>query len=141
MYGGVGGIAGENSGLIQNCQVSVSSGCDMTATNGWYCGGIVGANWAGAILNCSVSGTSEIRAKGTSQCNVVGGIAGINQAIIRWCYVGSGVDVNCYTTSDNSSGDDVGGIVGEIKEASAILECAFRKCYCGQSTGLAGSSA
>jgi len=123
-YGGVGGIVGENSGLIQNCQVSVNSANAMYVTNGSHCGGIVGENLSrGTILNCGAVGTSSIRARGTSGCNGVGGIAGVNSGLIQWCWVGPDVEIDADYSGSN--GDESGGIVGD-NEGGRVIECESR---------------
>lgn len=69
----IGGIAGENSGLIQNC---VFSG---TVTGADSIGGIAGYNTAdGIIENCQIYGTIQ-------GSHFVGGIAGDNNGVIRKC--------------------------------------------------------
>lgn len=69
----VGGIAGENRGLLENC---VFSG---TVSGGDRVGGIAGRNTAtGQILKCNVEGTIQGN-------HFVGGIAGENAGMIRTC--------------------------------------------------------
>lgn len=121
-FGGVGGIVGENSGLIQNCQVSLA-GFHMYVTNGSHCGGIVGANFQGTILSCSVVGSGDITARGTSGGDNIGGIAGMNSGVIRWCWVGADVAVDA--DIGGNPGDTVGGIVG-WNTGGRILECESR---------------
>lgn len=122
-YGGVGALVGENSGLIQNCHVSVNSANTMYVTNGSHCGGIVGENYRGTILNCSVTGTTDIEARGASSGDGLGGIAGVNSGLIRWCWVGPDVSIDGDVSGANS--DEIGGIVGS-NEGGQVVECESR---------------
>jgi hypothetical protein len=116
----LGGIAGENDGLIQNCVVTVDSGYTMYITNGYYCGGIAGENFRGTILNCGVEGTTAIQARGSVGGDYVGGIAGLNSGMVRWCWVGSGVSVDTHYSGSN--GRNTGGIVGD-NAGGNVWEC------------------
>ena len=87
----VGGVAGYNSGIIENCYVT------GVVTGGESVGGIAGYN-GGEIRNCYT--TCNITGSGFS----VGGIAGLNS-------VGRNI-ANCYTTGIISGTDRTGGIVG-----------------------------
>lgn len=69
----VGGIAGSNQGLIQNCSFT------GTVSGGDYIGGIAGSNsLTGTIDSCQVYG--NIHGK-----HFVGGIAGDSAGVIRYC--------------------------------------------------------
>lgn len=73
----IGGIAGENSGEIDNCRVTG----DVTLTGTWRVGGIAGENSG----NIKVSSVSKIRLvlKEERQGSCVGGIAGENSGNIE----------------------------------------------------------
>jgi pimeloyl-ACP methyl ester carboxylesterase len=118
--GGVGGIAGENAGLIKNCHVYAER---MYVTNGNHVAGIAGENYRGTIENCSVYGLTEISARGpANDSDTVGGIAGENSGLIRWCSVGADVDLDGDVYGSN--GDRVGGIVGN--NYGQVVECESR---------------
>ena len=102
-----GPVAGQNNGIITNCDVTISSGSSITLTatssRQARAGGIVGQN-SGEISSCTVTG-------GTVQANGcpsnTGGIAGRNINKIDSCTV---TDVTIEATS--SSGAFAGGLVG-----------------------------
>ena len=91
-FGSVGGITGENGGMITNCYVEA----DITHTGGQSAGGIAGVNQI-TIENCYTTGN-------ISSGNSTGGVVGVNHGQIT----------NCYTTG-NVSGSNVrtGGMAGE----------------------------
>ena len=69
----VGGIAGENAGLVENCTFT------GTAAGAQYVGGIAGRNHLTGILqNCTVSGAVQ-------GSHFVGGLVGENSGVIRDC--------------------------------------------------------
>ena len=100
----IGGIAGWNTGTIQNCVVTASvSGTSLNDTYNTV-GGIAGINSdGGTILNCYTTGS--VSAGTTLEANA-GGIAGYNWGIVD----------SCYTTGEISIISGVnnfaGGIVG-----------------------------
>jgi len=125
--GAVGGIAGENSGLIQNCRVSVNSSFHMYVTNGSYCGAIVGANTqTGKILNCAFVGNGAVEARGTTGGHGIGGIAGANSGLIRWCWTEAAVTVDADV--GGAPGEEVGGIAGR-NDGGSVLECESRVAF------------
>lgn len=73
----IGGLAGTNSGEIDNCRVTG----DMTITGTWRVGGLVGTNSG----NIKVSSVSKVRLvlKENRKGSCVGGIAGINSGNIE----------------------------------------------------------
>jgi len=95
---GTGGIAGVNSGTIQNCFVTGAIG-DMTVK-----GGIAGSNTASAVIkNCYFSG--EVFFNNIHLNHTSGGIAGES----------SGVISNCISLAKSVTGEyenDVGRVVG-----------------------------
>ena len=128
----VGGIAGENYGTIENCTVTANivnedhdrvggivgenrpggivKGCHVMGTikgteSAKYVGGITGRNLSGAndpeIVNCWV----EADVSSEHDKAAVGGIAGYNNAFLRYCCMTGNVS--------NPKGDCVGGIVGK----------------------------
>lgn len=121
----VGAVAGYNntSGIIENCHVT---GASELWSSGNCAGGVVGWNY-GRITACHVA--KECKVKGCA----VGGIVGSNNfsGPITGCYalcslegdkiggicweLNSGSLTACYSKcSYNSSGSNIGGIVGEI---------------------------
>ncbi|MCL2020237.1 MAG: hypothetical protein FWG70_10845, partial [Oscillospiraceae bacterium] len=102
----VGGLAGSNSGLINNSSVSGVS--NVTGTTD-YIGGFVGSN-SGRILNSFSTVTTQGK-------RYVGGFAGnMTGGLIDGCYA---------TGNANASGSSAGGFVGRISGASSII----RNCY------------
>ena len=101
----VGGIAGENHGLIQNCTVTAN----IIEDGNDYVGGIVGENCSdGTVTGCRVEG----RIEGVGSATMIGGIAGLNIGAYSNIY---GNITNCRVSADIISGSDsknVGGIVG-----------------------------
>lgn len=111
----IGGIAGENSGTVENC---VFSGSVTGAEN---IGGLVGTNTpSGIIENCQIYGTIH-------GDHFVGGIAGNNYGVIRNCsnlakinttaeensIEISDITLDSMTTSESAvTATDIGGIAG-----------------------------
>ena len=88
----VGGIAGENAGVVSQCSVNGATikGSNTSSKNG--VGGIVGRNGnnntayeTGYVVNCYVNGVTV----GSSGQSWVGGIAGFNDSLsyVSTCYV------------------------------------------------------
>ena len=112
----VGGIAGVNAGLLENCTVS------GTINGQNYVGGITGDNIM-CISGCNVSGS-------VSGNDFVGGIAGQNdmlnrqvldpngQSIVTYSYI-----TGCFSTADVSGQENVGGIVGHNASESTLAAC------------------
>ena len=97
---GIGGIAGVNNGIIQNCFVSGSIG-DMYGK-----GGIVGSNPAsGTIQNCFFAGTISHRREDNSA--VSGGIAGVSSGTVTNC-----VSLAESVTEEPENNNTVGRVVG-----------------------------
>ena len=99
----VGGIVGENYGLIENCTVVADIESDHN-----YVGGIVGRKYSGSIVRgCHVTGTI----KGTGSATYIGGICGWNTGGAE----DAGI-INCWVEADVSSEYDgsvrMGGICG-----------------------------
>ena len=127
----VGGIAGDNSGNIENCSVTGNvNGITL------YVGSIVGQN-SGIVKNCYFKGV-------ISGESYIGGIVGENRGegivetsysignVSGYDYVGGVVGYNaqyivknCYSTGNVSGRDNVGGIVGINTLTYAIVE----NCY------------
>lgn len=108
-YTYVGGLVGENSGLISKCY---SSGEVRGAS---YVGGLVGKSWAGAITNCYSIG--EVYGSG----NYTGGLIGSNGISNRTSRV-----TNCYSTGKVScNGDYVGGLVGHDYNDGQVTDSYF----------------
>ena len=97
----VGGIAGQNDGIVENCSVNGTvTGRGFTDT-----GGIVGTNY-GTISGCSAEGTV------TGSVNV-GGIAGGS-------YLGVTI-VGCYSSAAVEGYSTVGGVVGNLGNNSSLM--------------------
>ncbi len=77
---GVGGLCGQNAGVIQRCEVTGM----VRATNTW-CGGVCGKNFTqGTIIQCSGHGSIEGRA-------ITGGVCGMNFGTIADSLATAGV--------------------------------------------------
>ena len=96
----VGGIAGHNNGMIENCYVT------GYVKGGETVGGITGYN-EGEIKNCYTN--CDVTGSGS----YIGGIAGLN-------HIGSNISV-CYATGIIAGADWVGGIVGQ--NSGAVDRC------------------
>jgi len=80
-YNYIAGLAVENSGLIDNCNVTYNS---FVAGNTYYTGGLVARNFSsGLIRNCSASFTMVD--EGQNNNSILGGLVGENQGQIRYC--------------------------------------------------------
>ncbi|MBO5592567.1 MAG: hypothetical protein J5913_06355 [Prevotella sp.] len=126
----LGGIAGTNFGLIENCTVTTT----IVNEDGDYTGGICGYNADGSIVRgCHVMGT--IQGKGSASC--IGGICGYNY----YTYSGNGEIYNCWVEADVSSEH-----YNAITHARLGGICGFNTCnvsYCcmtGNVTNTGGNS-
>ena len=115
--GYVGGLVGENYGVISDCY----STCDVS---GGQVSGLVGGNW-GTIINCYSTGS--ITGSGGN-----GGLVGYN---------GAGAITNCYSTGSVSGQGGVAGLVAE-NFAGTITNCYSRGNISGLDTvgGLVGGN-
>ena len=104
----VGGIAGQNNGLIQNCTVTGSIYCEDTTV-----GGIAGRNW-GTIRGCVVNANIK------TDDNEVGGIVGDNEWKVENCRV-SGTIVG-------HDARDIGGIAGLSRNAGSYIRNCWVSC-------------
>jgi hypothetical protein len=101
-FGNAGGLVGDNEGDINNCSSSVAITCGY---NPGLVGGLVGFNYDGNIIDSFSTGDVS----GGNESAYVGGLVGLNandNARIR----------NCYSTGKVMVADDseyVGGLVGE----------------------------
>lgn len=103
-YETVGGIAGDNEGVISNCH----NKCTVNGTRS-NVGGIVGQNSGGSIENCDNTGA-------VSGAGILGGIVGSN-------VLTSSIE-NCHNTGTVSgSGSYIGGIVGDNNGTCSIKNC------------------
>ena len=104
-------LAGENSGIIQNCSVIARVLVDDDSE---FVGGLVGRNDYGAIVNCSSLGLVTAGEK----CSYIGGLVGENYAgSSPISYSNSGSTVK----ADDSS-QYVGGLMGANKY-SVVTKC------------------
>ena len=100
----IGGVAGGNSGTVQNCYVTgnISNSAGVWS---YSIGGVVGDN-GGTVQNCYFTGSISNSADFfSSSFDSVGGVAGSNSGTIQNCYSTASV------SSDLSSGS-VGGVAG-----------------------------
>ena len=142
----VGGIAGENSGTIQNCTFQ------GTITGSDQVGAIVGSNRVtGVIENCQTSGLVH-------GDHFIGGIAGSNSGVIRSCLNRANVNItpqqndvelsditleNITNSESANTVTDVGGIVGSnggvIRDCDNFADIGYK--HMGYNIGgIAGSS-
>ena len=87
----VGGICGNNNGIVQDC----TSGCTVKGTDD-FTGGICGFNNFGSLKNCHNTG------KVFGNNNFVGGVCGQNQGNVK----------GCYNTGAVTGKSQVGGVCG-----------------------------
>lgn len=99
-----GGIAGENTGIIRQCSVQMAIKRDeSTIRGGTGIGGICGFNNGGTISQC------KVRAKVSGSERAVGGIAGDNtRGIIEDCFMDAVLLYN--------KGSEAGGIAGRLND-------------------------
>lgn len=98
--GQIGGIAGSNAGVIENCSFSGQ------VTGGDRVGGIAGSNLPGGVIeSCKVEGV-------ISGSHFVGGIAGENLSVIRACENRAGVNVTPQDNSIDISDITIGTVTG-----------------------------
>ena len=105
-----GALVGENSGTINNCYSTGLVGSAVTWC--FSCGGLVGKNLEGKIINCY----SQASVTGNDNSNKYGGLVGENLA---------GVISNCYSTgavNGFSSSEFLGGLVG-TDNFGTIINC------------------
>ena len=122
-YSFLGGIAGYNYGAITGCEISGTGKilaqryADNSDAKNIAIGGMAGINGAtGVIINCH---NEAIRVHGDTY---VGGIAGINQGIIKACDVGfarKSTDILPYIGGRNW----VGGIAGKVEGTGTVSNC------------------
>jgi len=132
--GNVGGIAGENNGIVQDCYTTG----DITGS--FNCvGGVVGYNNTnGIVKNCYATGN-------VAHDQFVGGVVGLNSGTVQYCYAtgdvsggrhiggvvgssdgqyGYGIVKNCYATGNvNGTNDEVGGVVGSNYHGGSVQNC------------------
>lgn len=98
----IGGIVGDNSGVINNCSF------DGTVSGSYAVGGIVGINRSGAsIISCKTYGTVNCE-------SFAGGVSGKNSGFIRECENNS--SVNTVQTEKKTSIGDISTDVGTAIE-------------------------
>lgn len=86
--GNLGGIAGGNHGLIENCFVAGNSNIGSSGNTTTHIGGIVGANVdTGIVQNCYSTATVNNASTGNVNFIAAGGIAGANSGKVQNCVV------------------------------------------------------
>ena len=140
----VGGITGQNSGIITNCTIEsgsiIGNGNDLikdvnveeAGNGGSRVGGICGQITSGKLENSY--NTAKITTDGNPVESSIGGCVGTlsTDALLQNSYnIG---DVKQY---NNNAGIGVGGIVGDISQVSAtLLNCYYLYGTCVQGFGL-----
>ena len=116
----VGGIAGKNSGTIENCY----NACDIfSRTGGYYyialAGGIAGEN-SGTIENCYNTGDVTTMVNNKTG-HLAGGIVGNNSSggTVKYCY-----DFGNVSLSNGSASDYYGGIAGQT-DGDNVTNCYY----------------
>lgn len=113
---GIGGVAGQNEGTIENCTVS------GLVEGGEEVGGIAGRNLeSGLIRSCS----NQAAVTGSTR---TGGIAGYNTGVLQGCRNEGAVNI-----TENEKATDTGGIAG--RSAGSITDCVNRGDVGYQHTG------
>ena len=125
----VGAVAGQNKGTIQNCDVTINSGCTIqtgSSRSVAAAGGLVGWN-GGTITHCTVTINGSISATGN---NVgAGGIAGDNQGKIEGnsqVTIGSGGSIRA-TGKDASAGGLVGWNYNTVDDTCSFMSYDLEK--------------
>ncbi|MBN1125778.1 MAG: hypothetical protein JXA82_12280 [Sedimentisphaerales bacterium] len=119
----IGGLCGENDGLIDKCSVEGS----VAGNN--YVGGLCGQNSHGTITHCYTN--SDTTGNGT-----IGGLCGSNKGVINLSYTGGKITgwsrigglcgandtsiSNSYSTGEVTGSTDVGGLCGKNSSGSII---------------------
>ncbi len=112
--GNIGGIAGSNYGLIENCSMSGSVSNSVTYSTG----GIAGRcpNGSAGIKNCANFATVATTSNSSSTVNV-GGIVGYTYSPV----------LNCYNTGSiscgNAAAQNIGGLVGNAYATATMENC------------------
>ena len=120
-----GGIAGQNSGTVENCSngattqnfvlTTGANGTAADANSRYYdLGGIVGLNKAGATVSGCVN-EGPIESRSTPRIQKIGGVVGYNLGTVSSC--SNTVDGTIYLTTTNISPysvrvGEVGGVIG-----------------------------
>ena len=108
--GQVGGVVGQNKGMVENCHVTGN----VNVTGSWSVGGVVGEN-NGTVQNCSVTGNASVLGDDS-----VGGVVGANNGFVRNCHATSKVSFD--SKSEKSIRNGHGGVVG-FSEGGMIENC------------------
>jgi filamentous hemagglutinin family protein len=121
----VGGLAGWNSGIVENSSSSaaVSAAAIASNTNSYYiyAGGLIGVNVSGSVSTSYSSGSVTIPAyAGTgSSYMIAAGLAGYNSGSITSSFASGAVNVG--STNTNSGDDSAGGLVGLGVQSGTIV--------------------
>jgi len=109
----VGGLVGENMGIIQDCSATGAMGDVHTPTE-YFVGALVGFNGhkKGIISGCYATGNVYYEE------SYAGGLVGMNMGGIFDCYATGNI---FYTSSDKYEGNNAGGLVGG--NCGAITHC------------------
>ena len=132
-----GAVAGQNNGIIQNCDVTINGGsitADGDGKGDFYAGAVAGQN-NGTIQNCdvtinggSITATNDINGRVCA-----GGIAGKNRGTISNCHVegsykGTG-DAADISAADGEYATCAGGIAGCNQGTGAVVAgCSVSNC-------------
>lgn len=136
--GRVGGIAGENSGVITLS--STPAGKRRVNGSGSGVGGVIGVNTAtgtlspasGSVQGDVIAADNRLTVRGSS---MVGGIAGINRGTL------GGTSINCLTNQAaevRAAAGSAGGVVGAQEGAKAVLRYAKNLGQVTANVGAAG---
>ena len=115
----VGGVAGMNVGMIENCYNSGS----VSGNN--RVGGVVGENFfSGMVQYCYTTGR-------VSGANFSGGVAGMNIGTIQNCYASGDVSVS----GSGSDSISAGGVAGGNSNGGAVQNCYASGSVSGDGSG------
>lgn len=123
----IGGIAGDNGGVIKNCYVCAKS-IEGTYGYGVEIGGIAGRSKSdredNGIFNCC-NLTPVTGAESSSSYGGVGGIVG---------WIDEGSVVNCYSIGkvEPYEGENCGGLIGYIYSSKTIVANCYRDIACAK---------
>lgn len=105
----IGGMVGQNNGIIKNCSTNVNIYSNIAAT----AGGIAGENSEnGQIIKCSNLGNINIKQLSNYNSASVGGIVGANDFIVDRCNNLGNITCIKSTIGSGVSNSAIGGIAG-----------------------------
>lgn len=116
-YNDVGGIAGNNSGKIDNCASNEQSKIAVKATGDCQVGGLFGTNTFTGEVKASYS-TSKFEL-GSGEALLLGGLGGANEGKVSYCYAVV-KSIKSLNTTDYDNGY-FSSLIGEVRNGSSNM--------------------